>query len=412
MRPIHSTSLQTTAAKPIKPGLVSISVSETPGRKSKDTAVPSQSKEELASRKLAFLRRSGLFGEDTKGATIERACSVQDLRDAYRLVHSVYLGTGYIGAEPAGMRLRIFEMSSETATFVAKVGGRVVGVLSVVGDSPDLGLPSDAAFKPELDAMRATGARLCEVTNQAVAEEFRKSAVPTELMRCAIALTLHAGYNEAVATVSPSHSGFYDLLRFRKLGTERSYSQKLHDPVIALTMNVDQYRDTSWVVSPSERFIHHYLSESNHFLSRIADWSKQARRLFLNSDLLEQLFVKERNFLAECSPGQLRILQRRWGQELFGIVSGAENFSFTESPATESPEPVAAVRRLEPAPDAAVIFAGHLHTLMRFAKSRLSSLFSGERGDAESWITFPDSFISDRERELSPVSSLHDVSWQ
>ena len=62
----------------------------------------------LADRKLWLLKRSGLFGKDTKGAQIERACSLDDLRNAYKLVHDVYFGTGFIEPEAAGMRLRIF----------------------------------------------------------------------------------------------------------------------------------------------------------------------------------------------------------------------------------------------------------------------------------------------------------------
>lgn len=294
-----------------------------PSQKAMSVPAPeSASREAIASRKLAFLQRGGLFGDNTKGATIERAYTLEDLRKAYRLVHEVYLGTGYLNPEPSGVRLRIYETTSETATFVAKKDGEVVGVLSVVGDSPDLGLPSNAAFKPELDALRATGARLCEVTNQAVAEEYRKSAVPTELMRCAIAHQLKSGYHFAVASVSPSHNGFYDLLGFQPIGTQRSYSQKLHDPVVALCLNIDHYRRPADNLSPTEQFIHRLATESNPFLNKVSDWSRQAVKHFLNPELLEQLFVADRNFLGECSPAELTILQRRWGQELFGAVTG------------------------------------------------------------------------------------------
>jgi ribosomal protein S18 acetylase RimI-like enzyme len=291
------------------------------------TRPPSKSSEarwdrSLADRKLWILKRSGLFGDDTKGAVIERACSLEDLRKAYRLVHDVYIGTGFILPEPAGMRLRIFETTSETATFVAKVDGRVVGVLSVVGDSPDLGLPSDSAFKPELDLLRNAGMRLCEATNQAVSDEYRKSAVPTELMRCAVAHLTKAGYDDCVATVSPSHNGFYELLGFRELGSERSYSEKLHDPVVALGMDANQYRRPPDGLNDTEQFIHNFLAGGNHFLAHVGGWAKQARRHFLSADLLQQLFVTERNFLAECTPDELRVLERRWGQELFAAVSG------------------------------------------------------------------------------------------
>ncbi len=273
-----------------------------------------------AARKLQMLKRAGLFGQDLKGATIERACGVDDLRKAYRLVHDVYLGTGFIDPEPSGMRLRIFETTSETATFVAKVDDRVVGVLSVVTDSEDLGLPSDCAFKTELDELRATGARLCEVTNQAVAEEYRRSAVPTELMRCAIARAMQAGCHEAVAAVSPSHNGFYDLLGFRQTGSQRSYSRKIDDPVILLSLEVAQYQQPRPALSTIAQFMYDFLCEGNHFISRVTDWAKEARKHFANPAVLHELFVCERNFLGECSPAELEILQGRWGEALFDAV--------------------------------------------------------------------------------------------
>jgi ribosomal protein S18 acetylase RimI-like enzyme len=275
----------------------------------------------MADRKLRLLQRTGLFGEDTKGATVERACTLDDLREAYRLVHDVYLGTGFIRPEASGLRLRIFETSSDTATFVAKVNGRVVGVLSIVGDSPDLGLPSDSAFKEELDALRARGSRVCEVTNQAVAEEYRKSAVPTELMRCAITHAWKAGYHEGVATVSPSHNGFYDLLGFRQLGSQRSYSQKLHDPVVALSMELQRHFSPPVNGDETERFLHQFMAGENRFLHCVADWAKIAKRNFLNPDFLQQLFVTQSNFIATCSAGELKILHRRWGHEMFEAVT-------------------------------------------------------------------------------------------
>lgn len=276
----------------------------------------------IAERKLGLLQRTGLFGTDTRGASIERAYTLEDLREAYRLVHHVYLGTGYLNPEPAGMRLRIYETTSETATFVAKKDGRVVGVLSVVGDSLDLGLPSDIAFKVELNQLRARGSRLCEVTNQAVDEAYRKSAIPTELMRCAIAHSVKAGYHVGIVSVSPSHQGFYDLMGFRQLGSERSYSEKIHDPVVALSMDINQWRQPVTSSSAAEQFMHHFAAVANPFLAQVSDWAKQAVRHFLNPELLEQLFVADRNFLSECSPAELSILQRRWGQELFGAVTG------------------------------------------------------------------------------------------
>lgn len=275
----------------------------------------------VAHRKLKFLAQSGLFGRDTRGAVIERACTPDDLCQAYRLVQRVYLRSGFLKPEPSGIRLRIFETSSETATFVAKKDGIVVGVLSIVGDSPELGLPSDLAFRTELDRLRRNGRRLFEVTNQVVAEDFCKTAVTTELMRCAIAHAIHEGYDEGIGAISPSHEGFYQLIGFRRLGSERSYSDKVHDPVIAVRLDIRPYRTAQPTVRDEvRRFVHRELTEQNQFLQRVTTWAQRARDQFLNLELLTRLFVTERNFLEECTTAELLLVQRLWGKELFADV--------------------------------------------------------------------------------------------
>jgi ribosomal protein S18 acetylase RimI-like enzyme len=284
-------------------------------------------------------------------------------------VHDVFLGRGFIKPDPARMRVRIYETTPETATFIAKVQDRVVAVLSVVEDTPDLGLPSDCVFKPELDALRRAGKRLCEVTNQAVADDFRKSAVPTELMRCAIAVSLTGGFHEAIATVSPSHNGFYDLLGFRQIGSERSYSKTIDDPVIALSMDIDQYRTPQLSLSGAAQFIRQFLTDGNRFLSRVTEWANEARESFLNPDLLRQLFVLDRNFLAKFAPAELGILHDRWGHETFVAVT-ADMFM-----------PVGRDRRSTFAANAAQAFA-KLAARKRFLRAT-STTYSHESTDFE-----------------------------
>ncbi|MBC8010854.1 MAG: GNAT family N-acetyltransferase [Burkholderiales bacterium] len=272
-----------------------------------------------SSRKLTLLKRTGFFGADLRGCTIERACEAADLRAAYQLVHNVFVGTGYIKPEKGGIRLRIFEATADTATFVAKKDGVVVGVLSVVPDTAELGLPSDTAFKEELDSLRATGARLCEITNQAVTKEFRSSSVLTELMRCAIAYMIQAGYDRALATVSPNHKNFYNLVGFQSLGSLRSYSDKLHDPVVAIFLSIDLYRSAE----PAEGIdpaVHRHAATANPFLASATDWTRRARQRFLSTDVLSNLLVTGRNFLSECTPAELSYLRKSWGANLFDQI--------------------------------------------------------------------------------------------
>jgi ribosomal protein S18 acetylase RimI-like enzyme len=288
-----------------------------------------------ADRRIALLRRCGLFSDDHRGARITRAATLEDLRSAYKLVHSVYLGTGYIPPERGDIRLRIFETSSETATFVAKHEGRVVGVISVIRDS-EYGLPSDASFRPELDALRAQDKYLSEVTNQVVDPAFRETGLPTALIRCAVGHGIEAGFDEGIAAVSPSHNSFYEMLGFRLIGTERSYSQKVHDPVVLLSMDVDYYRRPFAGDDAAAEFVYRFLSSENHFRAYVDAWEKRAERNFLSAELLESLFISERNFLEECTPEELEILHRRWGSEMFKMVAGGNLFL----PSPRSPLPV------------------------------------------------------------------------
>ncbi len=275
---------------------------------------------EKLTRKLSTLRKCGLFAEGTSYVTIQRACTLEDLRAAYELVYQIYVGTGFIAPETSRIRLRVFEARPDTATFVAKVGGRVVGTLSIVPDSPEMGLPSDNAFRKELDALRGSKIRLCEATNQALSPEYRKSAVSTDLMRCAVAHVTDAGFGSVIATVSPSHQGFYDLLRFYECGSQRSYSAAIDDPVIALRMDIDQFREPLTEGEASWKFIYEFMATGNHFLAKVGDWGGEARAGFLQTSLLRELFSVT-DFLDQCDVIERRILRSMWGRRLYASVT-------------------------------------------------------------------------------------------
>ena len=240
--------------------------------------------ERRSARRLARLTRGGLFGTSTLGARVERAATFHDLQEAYRLVHDVYVEAGYIRPDTSGIRLRMFEASPDEATFVAKVGTRIVGVVSVSADSPGLGLPSDGCFKKELEELRAAGARLSEMTNQAVAADFRKSGVATELMRCAAAHVIRGRFDETIAVISPNHCPFYKILGFREVGTPRSYSETVYDPVVALSADLGQYRrpvsDTDDEVC---RFVHDFMATGNPFMPQVERWAHHAAAHFRDS---------------------------------------------------------------------------------------------------------------------------------
>lgn len=276
-------------------------------------------------RKIALLKRCGLFAEMTPGVEITRACSAEDLQAAYTLVHEVFVERGYCKPQEYGMRLRVFEATPSLATFIARSQGRIVGVLSVVGHTPDCGLPSDRAFKPELDALRdqIPGATFCEWSNQVVASDFRKTNISTELMRCAAAHVIATGYSHSIISVSAVHGGFYDLLGFRQISTERSYSQEVDDPVVAFCLPSDLYLVPDSHKDELSSFVCRFMATENPYLARIGEWETEAKALFRDFASLRKLFGPKSNFLRSCELDAQTALIRQWGPHIFRKVVGS-----------------------------------------------------------------------------------------
>ena len=263
------------------------------------------------SRRMALLQQAGLFGSDTKGAVIRRAVSLEDLRQAYRLVHDTFVRHGLAAAEPSGLRVGPFEALPTTATFVAVAGTKVVGAQSLVMDSAELRLPADADFRDEIDTLRLEGHLVCEVTSQAVAFQYRRSAVPTELMRCTFAQMLAIGCDELVIAVKPGHVLFYEMLGFEVIGSARRCTGRNGKVAVLLRWNM------AAVLRRAERAEEDTDSQGvlikvrglccNPYRERVGAWQEEAHRLFADVGGLHSLFVEESGLLpALHGPGTLR----------------------------------------------------------------------------------------------------------
>ncbi len=291
-----------------------------------EQAVCTQPAKERESRRMALLRRAGLFGTDTKGAVIRRAVSDKDLAAAYALVHDAFVEKGYIERQPTGLRLRVTEALPHTATFIAEDGQRVVGVQSIAVDSDEFGLPSDGAFREEINALRIDGRRVCEATNQAVAVEYRKTAVPTELMRCMFAHALLIGCDELITTVSPGHARFFELLGFHQVSGVKSYSDTIEDPVVVMSVNVGDLIERATKADESQDdgtlFIRTRCLEDNPYRRQVKSWAEEAASLFADPAALERFFVTHGNLAENCSAEELAAIRQLWAAKVPDQVCG------------------------------------------------------------------------------------------
>jgi ribosomal protein S18 acetylase RimI-like enzyme len=287
---------------------------------------PSAEKQE---KRLALLMRQGFFGSDTRSAVIRRAVTVDELEAAYRLVHDCAVERGSMEPAPNGLRLRLWEALPDTATFVAVVGGKVVGVQSLVINSPELGLPSDAVFRDEIDVLRmgpwptrsGSGRIVCEAANQAVAPAYRNSAVATELMRCLFAHALMVGCDELVTTVSPGHSKFYEMLGFEAISTGCGSSAQaaavfMRVNVADLVNRVSEADDDS---DGATLFIKCRCLASNPYRGKVRQWEAAAQALFADPQVLRRLFEAS-GLLSRCSQEEREAVCQSWGADVFAAA--------------------------------------------------------------------------------------------
>jgi hypothetical protein len=269
-----------------------------------------------AARRIERLLAHGLLDPPRGVLEIARASDPEELREAYALVHNVFVREGFIAPMPRGMRLRVYELLPEMCTFVARLNGAIVGVMSVVPDSPDLGLPSDAAFQDELDLLRRARGRLVEITNLAVRDELRSTSVFLELARFITAHVIDQGYTDAFVAVSPKHALFFEgVLRFEPWGKRRVYDARSSDVVQGNRCDIQRFSAELRAVDAqlgARAFLHAWFFDDNPAFERAESSTRSGGVFPPRARALRALLDDPTEWLDRLSPQQRRTLDERW----------------------------------------------------------------------------------------------------
>ncbi len=169
-----------------------------------------------------------------------------DVRGAFGLLYRNYLERGLIRPDPAELRFTVHNLLPESATFAAKVPGRVVATFSVIPDTPSLGLPMDTLYAAELARLRARGRRPAEVSGLAVDPAFRPLSLLLilNLVRMLHAYAQATGVTDLVVACHPRHARLYErLFLFDPFGPLRTYRAVNDAPAVALRLDLTCVRD-------------------------------------------------------------------------------------------------------------------------------------------------------------------------
>ena len=135
---------------------------------------------------------------------------------ATMLVQQRYAWRGYKAGEIRKQPNRI--------TLLAYLQDQIVGSLNIGYDSPE-GLSADERYKAEIDAMRAQGLNVGEITKLAIDEHTGSKQVLAGMINIAYLYGLMHGVTDAVIEVTPRHRAFYQrMLDFKQIGGERFYA--------------------------------------------------------------------------------------------------------------------------------------------------------------------------------------------
>jgi hypothetical protein len=180
------------------------------------------------------------FGEKQE-YTIQVAQTGEERQRAWALVYEAYAKKGYAGGDPEKLWYGLFDALPDTRTFLASRGGQDAATLTLVFDSP-LGLPADALYGDELDAIRRRGRRACEIVSLVNVEDraSRCFEVLKHMFRLAYLTAVEMeDAQDFVITVNPHHAGYYEKkMLFERRGEERRYGKVGGAPAILLHLDL------------------------------------------------------------------------------------------------------------------------------------------------------------------------------
>lgn len=178
---------------------------------------------------------------------------------ATMLVQQRYAWRGYQASEIKKQPNRI--------TLLTYLEESIVGSLNIGYDSP-AGLCADERYKPEIDALRAQGSNIGEITKLAVNEKTGSKQVLAGMINIAYLYGLIHGVTDAVIEVTPRHKPFYQrMLDFKQIADERYYASSntnvvlMHIPLSHISERIEALGGTG--AKSNDRSIYPYFFHPN-----------------------------------------------------------------------------------------------------------------------------------------------------
>ena len=270
----------------------------------------------MRNKRTTRIRRSGLLQkrlDDFDQPNVVIAETRDELEQAFSLVYREYINLGYI-TEPNSSQiyLTIHHMLPETAVFIFKSYLKVISTLTQIFDGDVFGLPMDALYHDELNALRDENRKIVEISALVTPSEIRWRNIFMYLYRAIYWHAVYKNVDDLCIMVNPKHVKFYkSILFFEDLGPERHYP-KVGAPAVALRLDLGNFR----VKLRKEYGALDLEYNLCHFFLRVTDTDVKGRddKVYLRKtksldvDTIRYFFIEKTNLLDTIKPVQLNYI--------------------------------------------------------------------------------------------------------
>lgn len=201
----------------------------------------------LERRRSVRLRRSAMLKaklDEIDRPNIKIAETRAEWAQSFALVYREYLASGYIKEpHPSEMHFNAYNFLPTTCVFIFRAYRTVITTLTQIFDSGLFGLPMDALYRPELDALRDRGRMIAELSALATPREARWRNLMVFLSKTMFEYSLLNKIDDICIMVNPKHVNFYKtMFLFEDFGEERFY-EAVGAPAIALRINMEHIEE-------------------------------------------------------------------------------------------------------------------------------------------------------------------------
>ena len=175
---------------------------------------------------------------ECKNYSVRRAETVLEYKETASLVNQMYSRKGYLTESSTPL-----PRHDKTITLEAHDAQQIMATVTTRFDSHDAGLFADALYVKEIDGLRSTGRKVCELTKFAVDPHYGSKELMASLFQLAY-LYAHViyGATDTCIEVNPRHVGFYKrMLGFQEIGEVRT-GPRINAPSVLLHIECDYMR--------------------------------------------------------------------------------------------------------------------------------------------------------------------------